>query len=48
MRGCDSVHVAAAEAVHSALRGRSDFLYAGFDAELMRAAKGADLPLLEV
>ena len=47
LRGYDSVHLAAAEAVHGASRGRIDFRFAAFDAELVRAARLAGFALLE-
>lgn len=47
LRGCDSVHLAAAEAVHAAGGGRVEFRFAVFDAELARAASVAGFPLLQ-
>ena len=46
LRGYDSVHLAAAEAVYNASRGRADFRFGVFDTELTRAAARAGLPLL--
>ena len=46
LRGYDSVHLAAAEAVQGAARGRADFRFAVFDAGLARAAKTAGVALL--
>lgn len=47
LRGYDSVHLAAAEAVRAASGGRTDFRFAAFDARLREAASQAGLPLLE-
>lgn len=47
LRGYDSVHLAAVEAVHGASRGRAEFRLAVFDTKLARAATTAGFPLLE-
>jgi hypothetical protein len=47
LRGCDSVHLAAAEAVYRAAGEPAGFLLAAFDASLARAATAEGLALLE-
>ncbi len=47
LRAYDSVHLAAAEAVQGASRGRMEFRLAVFDSGLARAARTAGFPLLE-
>ena len=47
LRGYDSVHLAAVEAVYGASRGSADFRFVVFDTELTRAAKFAGFPVLE-
>lgn len=47
LRGYDSVHLAAAETVHGASRGRADFRFGVFDTDLARAAALAGFPPLE-
>jgi predicted nucleic acid-binding protein len=46
LRGFDSVHLAAAEAVFRASRA-IDFRFAVFDSDLMRAANAVGIPVLE-
>ncbi|MGQ0653225.1 MAG: type II toxin-antitoxin system VapC family toxin [Betaproteobacteria bacterium] len=46
LRGCDSVHLAAAERVRGVGSGSADFRFGAFDANLALAAKSLDLPLL--
>ena len=45
LRGYDSVHLAAAERIHGA-SGHADFRFGVFDANLARAARSLNLPLL--
>ena len=47
LRGYDSIHLAAAQAVHNTRRDDTDFRVAVFDVDLARAAKSAGLSLLE-
>ena len=46
LRGYDSVHLAAAERIHSGSNGYADFRFGVFDANLARAARSLSLPLL--
>jgi predicted nucleic acid-binding protein len=46
LRGYDSVHLAAAERVFGVGSGSADFRFGVFDANLARAARSLDMPLL--
>lgn len=46
LRGYDAVHLAAAERVRGVSRGYAEFRFGVFDANLARAARGLNLPLL--
>lgn len=48
LRGYDSVHLAAAEAVHRVAGEPAAFRFAAFDTHLIRAATAEGLPSLEV
>lgn len=48
LRGYDSVHLAAAERVYSATRGRADFRFGVFDVKLARVAAKLGLTLLDI
>lgn len=47
LRGYDSLHLAAAEAVFEAFRDRAPFHFAVFDSQLGKAARQLGIPLLE-
>jgi predicted nucleic acid-binding protein len=47
LRGCDSLHLAAAESSYQAFHGKTPFHFAVFDDQLSNAAKRAGIPLLD-